>query len=235
MIQLKFFLFSFILFATNVWARAGGGGGGGGGGRSGSGRYGIGSFIYAGLFVLINGIIFPAAIIYLSKRKNKKIKAALAEMALREKAWDANGLTLTARNLFLQSQKAWSKQNFEELQKILHSELYMDWAFQIQTQIARKQKNIMRDIEILYVSLVHVANYRDDEKDHFTVLIHARADDILYEEDLVIEYKPGKFFEFWTFTWEKDDWKVSNVSLAMLGLRFIPKRIIDESFIPIAN
>jgi hypothetical protein len=207
-----------ILFAAEAMARAGGGGGGSGRGG------GIITLILAPFF-----IIYYLYRQYRLKLKSSNVKAALKKMAEREKEWNEGNLLSSAMKSFKEAQHAWSTQNLEVLRDLLHPSLYPSWESDIKGQIARNERNEITGLSVEELLIIDVQNYKDDEKDNFTVYIRASCKDRILVFDHVISEKVEPFEELWTFEWENGKWTLLEVTQIGGLMRIINRKIINEA------
>ena len=153
----------FVLLASDAWARAGGGRNSGGG--------------------ILYVILLPFLIVYawyVNRRINKKKQEAdllLGKISKQDLAWDESHLEKIVRKTFYEIENAWCKQDLAKLQQFLHQDLYSEWKSQIDRMRSNEQWNIMENLLLKNTRIVEVKNYRDDEKDSFTVCIDASATD----------------------------------------------------------
>ena len=205
-----------LLASSEVLARAGGGSSGG----SCHSWYCI--LLYP--IVLINGA-------YISLRlslKQSQVRRALAKMAEREPLWQEEGLIKGASSEFMVLQTAWGNQDLELIKQHLHPALYSNWESQINAQKVRGERNMMVGLSINKVRIVNVQNYKDNEKDEFTVAIDAKANDQTIVDGKITKEDNAKFREFWTFEWEQGHWKLREVVQANGWKRFVNAHIVYE-------
>ena len=210
-------------------ARAGGGGNHGGGG-------------------LITLILLPFFIVYawyVNRRINKKKEATeqlLNTLSQNDPAWKEEDLEKYTRHTFLQIENAWCKQDFAELESLLHPTLFAEWRAQIALMQSNGERNVMEGLRINDVRLVDAQNYRDDEKDLFTACIDATATDYTVgrngeflssntasrRKQATKEKSEEAFREFWTYQRHNGKWLVLTVDQAKDWRKSVNAELVDE-------
>lgn len=215
LLSLTVALMPILLFSVEAFARAGGGR---------NEKCGLLCIILYP-FILIYGVYVS----YRINKKKKQISAALEEMARIEPQWSEANLLKISKEKFLLLQAAWGQQDLGLIKAHLHQSLYPLWETQIKDQQSRGEKNIMAGLSIKSLRIVDVQNYRDDERDEFTVAFDASADDQTIRGGNVISSNQSSFREFWTFEWEKSEWTLKEVTQAKGWKRFVNSAIVFEN------
>jgi hypothetical protein len=218
----------FALTSPYALARAGGGGNGGGG--------------------LITLILLPFAIayvLYVNHRINKKKKVTeqlLNTLSQDDPAWKEENLEEYARQTFFQIEEAWCKQDFAQLESLLHPELFSEWKAQIELMQSNGERNVMENLRIVNVRLVEAQNYRDKEKDIFTACIDAMAADYTIDANGEIvssntgsrrkkankEKSDEAFCEFWTYERHDEKWLLLRVDQWNDWKKSVDAELVDE-------
>lgn len=212
--NLSLVLIPLILYSVDLYARAGGGR---------SGKCGWACIILFPLF-----FIYAAYVNYRIYKKRDLVRKALKEMELREPQWSEENLVKIAWKKFMDLQNAWGEQNLVVIKEQLHPTLYNNWETQIKEQKARGEKNVMLGLSINEFRIVDVKNFNDDEQDEFTVCFDAEATDQTTTNGQMTKSEKSKFREFWTFEWEKSDWRLKEVVQSEGWRRFVSSAIIYE-------
>ena len=219
----------FALASPYALARAGGGGNGRGGG-------------------LITLILLPFVIVYgwyVNRRIEKKKKATellLDGLSQDDPAWKEEKLEQYVRQSFLQIEKAWCKQDFAQLEGLLHPELFSEWKAQIELMQSNGERNVMEGLRIDDVRLVDAQSYQDRDKDIFTACIDATATDYTVNETGEIvssntasrrkqadkEKSEEAFREFWTYERSGDSWLLLRIDQAKDWKRSVDAELVDE-------
>ena len=193
-------------------------------------------------------ILLPIAIVYawyLNRKINKKKKATellLNTLAQSDPAWKEADLEEHTRQTFFQIETAWCKQDFAQLESLLHPELFSEWKAQIELMQSNGERNVMEGLRILDVRLVEAQNYRDKEKDIYTACIDARATDYTVGRDGEIvssntgsRRKKGKkekseegFREFWTYERHGEKWLLLRVDQSGDWKKSVDAELVDE-------
>ena len=211
-----------ILAAEFLYGRAGGGGGSGGGGGGGGYRHSSGSSGGDGTFELvliiamvIFGILCAIMAIYRQIRKVAKINSInklLKTISLKELGWNPLKIEKYVRKNFLDIQRAWGDNDLVRLNETIHPDLYPSWSDQINEFKSNGQRNAMDKIRVRGIKFIDIKNFKDDEKDEFTVEIKAHARDRTIDSSgKTIKSITSNFSEFWTFEREGEEWLLREV------------------------
>jgi predicted lipid-binding transport protein (Tim44 family) len=216
--------------APDAYARAGGGSNGGGG----------------GILYLILLPIFIAYAWYVNKRirdKSLKASALIAKLAVRDPEWSEAHLATVVKNAFFAIQKAWCDQDMAALKNLLTPELCAAWSREIEKLHSQGRRNVLDRLTFDSARIDEVENYRDDEKDRFTVCIDAHAADYtvdssgrIVESNSFSEQKRQKlepsfehFREFWTFRrHDRKRWLLERVDESGDWKRSVDAPLVDE-------
>lgn len=215
LLDLTVMLLPWLLMSTETWARAGGGSGGS-----------CHGWICIALYPVI--LLYGAYVSMRITLKYSSVRRALAKMKIKEPQWSENNLLSVARERFILLQTAWGTQDLDVMRTYLHPSLYPNWEMQVKDQQSRNERNVMSGLSINKIRIVDVQNYKDDERDEFTVAIDARANDQTFTNEKVTKSENSKFREFWTFEWENGSWALREVTQAEGWKRFVNAHIINE-------
>jgi len=233
--KLFYTFLAFFFSVADAFARAGGGGGGFGGGGGGVGNYvgrnygeshGIpwwGSFMIFALAILI--------IIYSMKRylKKKASKKLLEKISAHDSLWDETEILKHVRKNFIEIQEAWCDKDLGKLQKLLHPKLFPEWQKKITVMDAKDLHDVMENINVGDIEIIDIKNYKDDEKDEFTVGIDVSASDETLDEDgNVVSSREPIFYEFWTFERENNEWLLREINEKRNEPKFLKPNINEE-------
>lgn len=218
-------LIYFVLFLTPLCCFARAGGGGGSVGTFGAGTPSNGSRVSGAIIFFI---VFSCIAIYLKytnrqlEAKNKKVQRLLSEISRNNPMWIEEKLLQQAMERFFELQQAWSDQNLEVMQKLLHPLLYPVWLTRINQQLDRNEKNIVSEISIRHIQIVNVLTRKNSGYDSFTVSIDARAkDQLLKKNGKLTPSRKKSFIEFWTFRRYEENWLLLEVTQAKYWKKFI--------------
>lgn len=118
-----------------------------------------------------------------------------------------------ARNTFLDIQKAFSEQNLSKVRNLMTDRMYNYLEGQIKELKDRGLRNIIEDIKINDIQIVHV----EEEKDYKVVVIEIDAWAIDYVVDRygnIVEgdsKNPTNFKEYWAFVGKAIDWRLDDI------------------------
>lgn len=175
-------------------------------------------------FVIANSLYIS----YHINRKFKDIKLALQEMQKREPHWAASALISHAHDEFMTLQHLWSEEDIEAMRPHLHPDLFLQWEAELANNRKKGKYNKISNVWVNKVRIVDVQNYKDDERDEFTVAIDATGNDQNFIHGKLKEQTNGSFREFWTFEWENGAWVLRNITQQGGWKRFVNVAIIYE-------
>jgi predicted lipid-binding transport protein (Tim44 family) len=210
-------------------ARAGGGSNGGGGG-------------------LLYLIVLPFVVIYawyVNRRINAKkaqADALLAKIAKKDPVWEESKLEAVVRSTFLKIEKAWCEQDLALLESLLDPVLFAEWKGRIEALAAAGQRNLMEGLTLDGVRIVEVKNYRQHNKDSFTVCLDAAATDYTVDRSgQIVDSNSGSrrkraekkkshesFREFWTYERRDDEWLLLRVDQSDAWKAAVDAPLVDE-------
>lgn len=181
-----------LLGPLDLFARAGGGGGGGGGG-------GIVGLILLPFFLLYIGILH-----YYLRKKNKEARALIDRLERVDADWGFSELKDRIHEVFLKVQDAWMARDQTLAEDCMSEALFRRHKRMTDRMIKYGRVNIMEDIHLLDAKVVEIADYDDDQKDHFWAWIEASMIDYTIDEESGKIIKNSKkenetFTELWRF------------------------------------
>lgn len=207
------------------------GGGGHHGGHSSGGGGGSGP----GMFMLLIFGVFMAVVIIKSARakgsqgedldycysagavaaKAGKTAKLLAFLAREDPGMQPVDLQATVRGAFVQLQTCWTARDYAPMQPLMMADLYASHCTQIAGMKRNHETNIIADLEVLRIDLVHVRYMLKVDQSAFTALITARARDF-YQDDRTGAFVRGDaaaatFQEFWTFQRQGVRWLLREI------------------------
>ena len=212
-----------------VFARAGGGRNGGGG--------------------ILGVILMPFIMIYawyVNRRINQKktqADAMLQRIAKKDPVWDESHLENIVRTTFFDIENAWCGQNLEALKSLLDAPLFAEWKAQVDALKEKGQRNVMDALALNGVRIVEVKNYRDHNRDAFTVCLDAEATDYTVDSSGQVtdsntgsrrkqanrEKSHESFREFWTYERRDDHWRLQRVDQSGAWRDSVDAPLVDES------
>ena len=206
-------LFCIIVYALDVFARAGGGGGSGGGGGDGLGELII-YLLFAIPFpynILIIGIIILLSFIGRKKRIQKSVlnklpprqvsfeSAEFRSMIFRQAGFNLERFNEKVKIAFFAIQNAWAKQNIAEARRFISDGVYQRFSAQFEMMKILEQENQLDDISIQNIQISSIR--RDGNFDVLDVAIHASLKDKFRSKRFSIINSGGyeSFVEYWSF------------------------------------
>lgn len=203
---LPFLILLLLLLAPDLFARAGGGGGGGGG-RGG----GIGAILIYPFVLIYIGILH-----YKLHRKSREAADLIARISASDGGWNMENLKNRVAECYFKVQEAWTERNQEIAREYMSRRLYDKHKAETDLMIAKGERNVLKDIDLLEARIVEAVDYTDNSRDQFWVYIKGAMIDYKAREPggEVISGKPHeqeKFTELWKFTREKGRWVLDEI------------------------
>lgn len=142
--------------------------------------------------------------------KSLKTERLVEFIAKQDPSFNTESLKNRAQEVFLKLQECWQEQSYEPMKLLLLEDLFEDHCTQIEAQIRDNERNILENLKVVSVDLVHIRYTENPESREFAVLITAKARDIYVSLDkkkfIRGDEEPAEFQEFWKFYWVKDNW-----------------------------
>jgi predicted lipid-binding transport protein (Tim44 family) len=213
---------------------SGGGGGGGFAGGGGSGSGGGGGFVWVVVvFVVLFVFVIPAMRRGRMRRATRaeapaeRVQAvglAAAEAAEDDAAFAAQAVTDRARDLYLEIQDAWSRDDRDRLRELVFGDLMAEWDRRLDDFGARGQRNVV-EVQDLQVQQVGLVNRTADEEDRVVVLMQARQRDYVQQggRRLMRTDDPegdavAVVHEFWTLAKRDGAWCLHSIEQPAEGM-----------------
>lgn len=135
--------------------------------------------------------------------KARKTHELLTFIGKVDDRWSPTELETVARNVFTKLQSRWAAREYAEMEPLLMRDLYEDHCAQLRGLRHLHEVNVIEQLAVEAVDLVHVRYTDTKDQRSFTALITARARDY-YINDQTREFlrgdtTPARFQEFWTF------------------------------------
>lgn len=190
---------------TEALARAGGGGGGGGGG-------GI-----VGIILMPFIIIYSIILTWLVARKNRQSKKLLRELARHDQSWDMNRIKQRIETIYFKVQEAWMERDQDLAKEFMSERLYRKHKMQTDLMIKQGEQNVLERINLKKVTIVEVADFKDDSNDRIWVQIEGSMIDYVIDDKTrkLISGDRGKIEEFeelWKFTKDaNNEWVLDEI------------------------
>ncbi|MEI6211194.1 MAG: polymorphic toxin-type HINT domain-containing protein, partial [bacterium] len=124
-------------------------------------------------------------------------------------------LRQTAQSIFCKLQACWTARDYGPMQPLLMADLYGRHVQQLAGMKRNHEINVLDNLQVLRIDLVHVRYLNKPDQCQFTGLITARARDY-YKDDRTGNMVRGDqtaatFQEFWTFQRQGTGWKLREV------------------------
>lgn len=203
-----------LFIPTPIYASAGGGsagGGGAGGGGSSSHSHGHSrtssnknnpyAFYMITGFIIISGNIYAIYHLKKAKEKDNINKKIIKSFEMNDPLWNRKRLKKRIKKVFYQAQEAWTNQNTDGFKDILTPYLYQNWCTQIEWQIMKGDRNILKNIHLLTISFVDIYDDEDNNEDYFCVYVQALMVDYMESEKKFYDLfrLPALLSEYWYF------------------------------------
>lgn len=240
-----------VIAVPAVWGRAGGGGsesssdGGSDYGSSGSSydrdRDGgssrpatlaelIGSLVIMGIILVV---MFRLSIAQAKKAAaaRKEFEAMLAASAAKDPAWQPADIERRAGEVFHAFQKAWGEFDLETMRGILTMEYFKRMVLELEVLKNLGRRNRMEDVAVIAMSIASAHDDEDDAKDRVTVMIFAKARDVIMHERAgkPLHVSTSSFREYWHFAREDGQWKLNLITQGTESARMIEGPIAEFS------
>jgi len=226
---------TFIADGFVVHNKGGGGGGGFGGGGFHGGSGGGGGNGDPGVFLLI--VFGVIVVIVISKAvqakqaqdanldycysagavagKAAKTAKLLEFLARQDPLMQPADLRETTRKTFVQLQSCWQARDYAPMQPLMMADLYAQHCAQIAGMKRNHEINVIANLQVLRIDLVHVRYMNKPDQNVFTALITASARDY-YQDDRTGNFLRGDgaaatFQEFWTFQRQGNGWVLREI------------------------
>ena len=126
---------------------------------------GVGSIIALMLF----GIFLLTA-----NLKNKRAKSKIAISNSIDPFWNYDDIVKFSKETFELIQKACTERNMDLVKDRVTDELYISYKKQFNWMEVKKEKNIIEDIQLKNVRIIGDEDYKDNNKDIFTVFLSGK-------------------------------------------------------------
>lgn len=153
-------------------------------------------------------------------KRHKLIIEELKEQAKEDELWNETNLVAKVTEIFIDLQKAWSEQNLNFIETKITPNLYKSWKKTIEEMNERNESNVVSNITVQNISFVET----NLAWKKFTVYIVADVKDVTIDlaTGSKIKDQSGKFSEFWSFVWQKDQWILNEIDQEINSKKFIP-------------
>jgi hypothetical protein len=194
-----------------------------------------GSFVFGYILLLIISglwIGWYQVMFDIWQRLNKKFKKTdqdIAKAAQTDAVWSEAKMHERAKKVFLMYQEDWTRLDSSRFS------LYMTQAFANKTllfyQILRdlNRQNAIMNPEIVKIDSYEITDNIDNESDNFTVVIEAKANDMLVnlKTNQTIFTDNKNFIEYWKFVRHGNDWLLDDINQNTANTNLKNQEIID--------
>ena len=147
--------------------------------------------------------------------KAGKTRKLLEFLARQDAAMQPEQLEASARATFLKLQECWQAREYAPMQPLLMRALYLTHCNQLASLKRNHEINLIADLKVARVDIVHVSYTNKQDQREFTALITASARDY-YQDDRTQKFLRGdqtaaEFQEFWTFQRQGDAWQLREI------------------------
>lgn len=153
----------------------------------------------------------PAAV----AKKAGKTQKLLEFLARQDDSVKPEALRQLADSTFRTLQECWQSRSYEPMQPLLMPDLYAQHCAQLQGLARNHERNLIADLQVERIDLVHLRYTHKADQREFTALITARARDYYVDDRtgafLRGDRAPARFQEFWTFHRQGDAWLLREV------------------------
>ncbi len=133
-----------------------------------------------------------------------------------DSTWNADALKRDVEKMFFKVQEAWMERNQTLAKDCMSAALFAKHKSETDRMKKDKEKNIMKNITVDHVTILGLADYRDNAKDSVKVYIEGTMVDYTIDETTkaVIRgniQKAGEFYQLWTLIRENGAWVVDRI------------------------
>ena len=145
------------------------------------------------------------------KAKIKKTGADITKARQSDSIWDEPAMIKFATDTFIRYQDDWTRLDTANLTQYSTSRFAQKTALQMQLLRDLNRQNAVMNPTILKIDTVNITDSPDDTQDTFTVLIDAKANDMLIDVSTsqTIFQDNSEFSELWTFVRNGESWLLS--------------------------
>ena len=146
-------------------------------------------------------------------KKIRKTNKELAKARQTDSAWDETALHAMVQTVFLQYQDDWTRQDASRLYEYCTADFAQKTTLLLCALTDLHRQNAVMQPRIIKMDTVDMGDNADNNKDWFTVLIEAQADDRLIDvtANKTIFVDNSNFAEFWTFKRSESRWLLSAI------------------------
>lgn len=208
--------------------RAGGGGSGGGGssgGSSGSGGHGYHSgggyygsplgFIIHALSIPI--ILFSSSIVFYFTvtKRSRKSKKLMKQMMKSDRAWKYRNISSSVRESYMAIQAAWAKGDMTDAAEYMSDELFNSFQVKLKWMSYRKERNVLKNIQLLKALPVAVYDDEDNSRDFIWFYIKGKMTDYTVntetQQKISGSTSAASFVEYWKYVRNGDRWVLAQI------------------------
>lgn len=144
------------------------------------------------------------------ERARKRFKKADDDLA--KAGWNEASLHQLASQLFMRYQYDWSMRDTSHFTEYMTPYYASHATLLVQALREMRRYNIMNEVSIIKMDTSAVFDNTDDSQDYFSVIIEAKARDVLMDEtQKELSVNPKPFIEEWTFQRSGDTWLLANI------------------------
>jgi len=200
-----------------------GGSGGGGGSNGGSSHTTSGTGRQPTLLesildiIIIPFVFFSSTILFYIKmtKYSRRSKKMMKQMRQSDNAWKYKDISRTATDCFFAVQTAWSDMDMTPASQYMSEELFDSFQTKLNWMKYRKEKNILKNIQLINVLPVAVHDDSDNSRDFIWFYIKGRMVDYIIDTETQLKVSgntaPASFVEFWQFTRKDDNWVLNKI------------------------
>lgn len=170
----------------------------------------------ASLFFLVGIVIFGiwsgwgAAMFSLWDKMSKRFKKA--DDDLKKAGWNEDDLKRVASTAFLRYQDDWSRRDPSRFLEYMTPYYATHAALMVRALTELHRYDLMQNVQILKMDTDAVYDNPDDTQDFFSILIEAKANDVLMDETQKTLYTDNNsFIEEWTFQRGNNTWLLAGI------------------------
>jgi len=170
--------------------------------------------------------------------KSERTNQILHQIIDKDATWNEDELLNNAKNTFYGIMNGLANNDFEDLKKIVHPNLYTKWETQFEKFKDCSPVNMLNN-NIKDVKIVDINNFIDNEKDNYTVKIEYIASEYVVDKsgNLICDnYNEedektamGQMTEYWKFEREGSEWMLAEAFRSNKWKKYINDKIVNEN------
>ncbi len=189
--------------------------------------------VFSGLKLLSRNAVEPKA---------RETEQRLEELAKQDSFFGPEYIKKIASEVFFKLQDCWSRQEYESMRPLLAPGLFAEHTAQLRAMKDNCRINIVENVSIKNIDVVHFRYTAAQEMRQFTVFIEAMATDYYitnhdpnrihmnqrYRNQYSGDILPSLFQEYWTFAFRDGGWALSHIAQVKESTALADVNVIED-------